>query len=85
MNTAAVLRELEGRRIYSETVVCLGCRGYDGVLRRHHCKDELELYCDWCEEWTGHRLDFDAIARQRGRGDPRVRLSMSRMSRMCPA
>jgi hypothetical protein len=83
-----IWRELEGQRIYSQTTVCLGCRGRDGILRRHHCKNELELYCDWCEEWTGHRLDYNDVAswvRQGGPASGQVELAMSRVSRLCHA
>jgi hypothetical protein len=47
---------LEGTRQETKFVACLYCGARDGVLLRHHCKDELELYCDWCERWTGYRI-----------------------------
>jgi hypothetical protein len=49
-------RELEGRRVTTRYMACITCGGREGVLRRHHCKDELEIFCDYCEEWTGARV-----------------------------
>ena len=51
-------REMRGRRVTCQFRVCLYCDGRDGVLCQHHCKDELELYCDWCERWTGIRVTY---------------------------
>jgi hypothetical protein len=53
-----IWRDLEGRRIELPFRVCHRCDGRDGVLLRHHCKHELELYCDWCEAFTGHRISY---------------------------
>jgi hypothetical protein len=47
---------LDGARVETRFVACLHCGARDGVMLQHHCKDELELYCDWCERWTGHRI-----------------------------
>jgi hypothetical protein len=53
--------DLEGRRVEATRMVCLHCGGHDGVLRQHWCKDELELYCDYCEKWTGERVRYAEI------------------------
>ena len=58
------LRTLEGRRVDSQyTYACVYCGAQDGVLRQHWCKDELELFCDRCERWTGERISIDDLAR----------------------
>jgi hypothetical protein len=56
-----IWRDLEGRRIELPFRVCLHCDSRDGVLLRHHCKHELEVYCDWCERFTGHRIAYDQV------------------------
>jgi hypothetical protein len=47
-----ILDRWNGRRIGTR-IRCCGCGGYDGVLRRRFCRDELELFCDRCETWQG--------------------------------
>jgi hypothetical protein len=67
----AVWRDLERRRVEATRMVCIHCGGYDGVLRQHWCKDELELYCDYCEKWTGERVRYSevlALVEPEGRG-----------------
>jgi hypothetical protein len=59
MTAEEIRSELEGVRVESASSICLHCGGRDAVLLKHHCKDELELYCDWCERWTGHRIRID--------------------------
>jgi hypothetical protein len=61
MRTDEVWQALEGTRVGMQLTACLRCGSRDGVLRRHHCKHELELYCDWCEEWTGHRISYAEV------------------------
>jgi hypothetical protein len=56
MTRQTTWRKLEGTRVETRLTACTNCGARDGVLRRHHCKDELELYCDWCERWTGMRI-----------------------------
>jgi len=53
---------LNGQRVESRYLyACVYCGAKDGVLRQHWCKDELELYCDRCERWTGDRLTCQDI------------------------
>jgi hypothetical protein len=53
---------LEGRRVESRRLyACVYCRGNTGVLRQHWCRDELELYCDRCERWTGQIITRDEV------------------------
>jgi hypothetical protein len=80
MTAEEIRSELEGTRVESASSVCLYCGGHDAVLLGHHCKDELELYCDWCERWTGHRIRIDEARawvepeRSRKAQPPRLRL-----------
>lgn len=61
MTAEELWQELEGARVQTHSTTCLYCGGHDGILRRHHCKHELELYCDWCERWTGFRVTLDQM------------------------
>jgi len=54
MEPARLLKTLEGKRISG--VRCYCCGGDSAVLRQRWCKDELELFCDRCESWTGERI-----------------------------
>jgi hypothetical protein len=49
------LRALEGRRV-DRFFPCLRCGSDSGVLLQHCAVDELEIYCDTCEAWSGTRL-----------------------------
>ena len=55
------LQALEGKRV-ERAFPCVYCLSRDAVLRRHWCVDELELYCDSCERWTGERITVADIA-----------------------
>jgi hypothetical protein len=57
MSPRSMLRALEGRRVRGR-FPCVYCHSYDFVLRRHWCVDEVELYCDGCERWTGDRISI---------------------------
>ena len=61
LTARGIWQDLKDRRVELPFRVCLYCDGYDGVLRRHHCKHELELYCDRCERWTGHRIAYSQV------------------------
>jgi hypothetical protein len=63
------LRAFEGRRV-SREYPCVYCWAREGVLLFHCARDELELYCDGCERWTGFRLT-DADVRQWTAQQPR--------------
>jgi hypothetical protein len=54
MQPARLLKTLEGRRV--SDVHCYCCGGQTAVLRQRWCKDELELFCDRCETWSGRRV-----------------------------
>jgi hypothetical protein len=49
-----LLMTLEGRRVEGEQCYCCGSQEF--VLRQRWCKDELEMFCDRCECWTGLRI-----------------------------
>ena len=91
MPTAKQLwREMEGKRITAQFRVCLYCDGRDGILRQHHCRDELELYCDWCERWTGLRMTYQQVQAWVGEAPDKAEGGfnlncLSRVSRGCPA
>jgi hypothetical protein len=51
---ARLLKTLEGKRV--SDVHCYCCGGQTAVLRQRWCKDELELFCDRCETWSGQRI-----------------------------
>ena len=57
MSPKSMLRALEGKRVRG-VYPCVYCRSYDFVLRRHWCVDEVELYCDSCERWSGDRVSI---------------------------
>jgi hypothetical protein len=65
MSPRSILRAWEGRRVEGR-FACVYCYGRDFVLLRHHCRDELELYCDSCERWTGDRISVADMARREG-------------------
>jgi hypothetical protein len=48
------LKTLEGRRVSGYRCYC--CGSHEPVLRQRWCKDELEMFCDSCECWTGRRI-----------------------------
>jgi hypothetical protein len=74
-------QDLEGRRVGTVYLACVSCGGREGILRRHHCQDELELYCDWCEAWTGIRV---TKAEVQAWNDGSLSRHVPSMSRLCP-
>ena len=70
MQLEALFRTLEGRRVSGPSVHCYCCDGDQAVLRQRWCKDELELFCDRCEVWTGRCItvaDLEVWVRQKQR------------------
>jgi hypothetical protein len=55
MSPRSILRALEGKRVRGR-FPCVHCLSPDFVLRRHWCVDEVELFCDSCERWSGDRI-----------------------------
>jgi hypothetical protein len=55
-----ILDRFNGKRVET-TFRCSGCGCWDGVLRRHYCRDELELFCDRCETWHGVTVTRDDV------------------------
>jgi hypothetical protein len=67
------LRALEGRRV-DRFFPCLRCGSQDGVLLQHCAVDELEIYCDTCESWSGTRLSEADVRQWRNKQPAQPRL-----------